>query len=56
MIRTTGYDFFCELMLYGNYTERELRFLLFFRLAALLAAFILVLLMKYFGKMMEEIQ
>ena len=50
MIRTTGYDFFCELMLYGNYTERELRFLLFFRLAALLAAFILVLLMEVFWK------
>ena len=50
MIRTTGYDFFCELMLYGNYTERELQFLLFFRLAALLAAFILVLLMEVFWK------
>lgn len=50
MIRTTGYDFFCELMLYGNYTERELWFLFFFRLAALLVAFILVLLMEVFWK------
>ena len=48
MIRTTGYDFFCELMLYENCTEREIRFLLLFRLAALLAAFILVLLMELF--------
>ena len=54
MIRTTGYDFFCELMFYRNCTERELWFLFFFRFAVLVAAFILVLLMKYFGKMMEE--
>ena len=50
MIRTTGYDFFSELMFYRNCTERELWFLLFFRLAALLAAFILVLLMEVFWK------
>ena len=50
MIRMTGYDFFSELMFYRNCTERELWFLLFFRLAALLAAFILVLLMELFWK------
>ena len=50
MIRTTGYDFFSELMFYRNCTERELWFLLFFRFAALLAAFILVLLMEVFWK------
>ena len=50
MIRTTGYEFFSELMFYRNCTERELWFLLFFRLAALLAAFILVLLMEVFWK------
>ena len=50
MIRMTGYDFFCELMLYENCTEREIRFLLLFRLAALLSAFILVLLMELFWK------
>ena len=59
MIRTTGYDFFCELMLYGNYTEKELWFLLFFKLAALLVAFILVFLMEVFwnddgGKKMSK--
>ena len=50
MIRATDYDFFSELMFYQNCTERELWFLLFFRLAALLAAFILVLLMEVFWK------
>ena len=50
MIRTTGYEFFSELMFYRNCTERELWFLLFFRLASLLAAFILVLLMEVFWK------
>ena len=50
MIRATDYDFFSELMFYRNCTERELWFLLFFRLAALLAAFILVLLMEVFWK------
>ena len=50
MIRTTDYDFFSELMFYRNCTERELWFLLFFRLAALLAAFVLVLLMEVFWK------
>ena len=37
-------------MFYRNCTERELWFLLFFRFAALLAAFILVLLMEVFWK------
>ena len=50
MIRTTSYEFFSELMFYRNCTERELWFLLFFRFAALLAAFILVLLMEVFWK------
>ena len=50
MIRTTDYDFFSELMFYRSCTERELWFLLFFRLAALLAAFVLVLLMEVFWK------
>ena len=50
MIRATDYDFFSELMFYRNCTERDLWFLLFFRLAALLAAFILVLLMEVFWK------
>ena len=47
-------DWFLEMLMYGTYTEREIRFLLIYQLSIVMFSFIVVLLLELFWRKKGE--